>query len=218
MGIAQIANVISDPSTLMDMFAPSPILIGDLEIDVLLEESPMFDYDVTDHPVEAGLDISDSRIARPIGVILDCVLTDEAFDPMSVIGGALTGSLSFDTWQDKKAELYKLKDTSQVLNVATPLDTYYNMMITSIMPSITKSTSGGFFFRIELKEIRIVSTAIADIDPSMLPPDLQNQAKDTAKKAGKKKAKGAQKAGKAGTGKSSSILKKLVDGIGGMFG
>lgn len=213
MGVAQIANVISDPSTLLDLFKPSPKLIGNLEVDLILSETPIFSYDVTDHPVEAGLDVSDSRIERPIGLVLDCAFTDVPFDPLSTIGNAISGGLSFDTWQDKKAELYKLKGRHEFLTISTPLDTYFNMMITDIAPDVTPQNASGFFFRIEFKEVRVVSTAIADIDPSLLPPDLQSQAANNAKKAGKKKPKGKQNPATSGTGAGASILSKLLGGL-----
>lgn len=186
MGIAAISDIVSDPSSLGDLFGLNPPSIGDIIIDVLLEESPSYEYMVTEHPVEAGLDITDARIERPVTLSLDCILTDTAFDPVSLAKAALSGNLSLDSWKDKKDALYKMKDQNKLIDVSTPLHYYKNMMITSIAPNATAEKGGAFFFTVELREIRIVESIIGYVDPSMLPPDLAAQAAagGAAKKAG----------------------------------
>jgi len=209
MGVAQVASAIADPSKLLGLFAPGPKLIDSIQIDLIIDESVSYDFDITEHPVEAGLDVTDYRIARPFTLTLDCEFMDVAFDPLSLIGNAISGNLSFDTWRDKKDALYKLKDENKVINVATPLHLYYGVMITSISPSVNVNTGNCFQCRIEFKEVRMVATAIADIDPSTLPPDLQATAKANAKKASAKAGKGAQSPSPAGT-KGASILATLA--------
>lgn len=189
MGIAAIA----DMGSLMDLFFQSPPMIGDIVIDVLLDESPTYDYVVTEHPVEAGLDITDTRIERPTGLTLECILADTAFDPASLAKAALSGNLSMDSWKDKKDTLYKLKALNKTLDVSTPLNYYKNMMITNISPNATAEKGGAFFFRIEFREIRIVASVIGYVDPSMLPADLASVAEGASSGAGG----AAQKAGPA---------------------
>jgi hypothetical protein len=205
MGIAAIA----DMGSLMDLFFSSPPMIGDIVIDVLLDESPTYDYVVTEHPVEAGLDITDTRIERPTGLSLECILTDTAFDPASLAKAALQGNLSMDSWKDKKDTLYKLKSLNKPLNVSTPLNFYKNMMITNITPNATAEKGGAFFFRIEFREIRMVASVIGYVDPSMLPADLAAVAKGAggaASKAGPAASEGTAPAAKTATSEANQSV------------
>ena len=73
MVLPVVQGIIDNPSKLKDLFGSTPTLIGDIVVDVLLSESPTYSWELTKHPVEAGLDIVDSRYQKPVLVSLDCI-------------------------------------------------------------------------------------------------------------------------------------------------
>ena len=107
MSAPSVANIITDPTSLKDLFRSTPILIGDVKIDVLISETPVYDFEVTGRPVEAGLDVTDARIAKPIALTLECIITDDIFE-LSV-SSALSMLDGIQTWQDKKTALFALQ-------------------------------------------------------------------------------------------------------------
>lgn len=172
MGIADIANVIKDPSSLLAMFGFVPSLINDIIIDVLERETPSYAWEISRHPVE-GTDVTDSRVKQPTGLTLDCIFTDMQLSATNIITSVLNGGFSLHTWRDKKEALYTLAESNQVIDVRTPLDLYSNMMIKSITPNQDKTTGSVFAFSIEFERVTTVSSEWGYVDPSDLPVDQQ---------------------------------------------
>lgn len=210
MGIPSPANIVSDPSSLMDMFKSTPILIGEVVVDVLVSETPVYDFEVTARPVEAGLDVTDARIAKPVSLTLECIITDDIIELSLASALSLLGGIQ--TWQDKKNKLFELKDSNQLIDVITPLDTYDDMVIASLQIDQTKSTSTALFFRISFKNIKLVKTAFGLVDDSAIPEAKKKKKKSKHKKgddsAADKAAEGT-KDGENASG-SSSILADML--------
>jgi len=216
MGFAQAINLIKDPVALARFFGFVPVIVGDIIVDVLVSETPVYDYDITEHPVEAGLDVTDNRVERPASLILECILTDIALSPQAIAGavasGVLAGGFPPLSWQDKYSALLDLADKNDIVDVFTPLNVYSSMMITSVRPNQTKDTANALFFTIELREIRTVASEINVVDPSQIPKKIKEQEKpentEAAKKTAPKSKKGPQ--GKTETTeKNSSTLNDL---------
>lgn len=211
-------SIVTGLDELKSMFVSTPVLIGDIPIDVLTEEIPLFDYDITKRPVESGSDVTDHRTKRPIGLILECIFTNSELGISNVVsgaasvvtGGAVGTALSLETWQDKKTALYALKDNSQRIDITTPLDTYPNMMIGSIRPQQNASTSNAFFFRIEFEEVEIISTEIIEIDEDSIPKELKKKKKKKNDDAGDKTDPGQDLGNKQGTEANKSTLAGLI--------
>jgi hypothetical protein len=161
--------VIRNVDELRAYFGLNAVLIGDLPIDVLRSETPVYDYDLTEHPVESGFDITDARIERPIGVTLECILTDTDLSARAVGTAALNDTLGYDSWKDKRDRLYEIRDSSEVLDVVTPLDRYESMTITSLRVDQTPGTASALFFRVDLREVRFVSSIITGVDDAAVP-------------------------------------------------
>jgi len=199
--------IVTGLSELKNMFVSTPVLIGDLPIDVLLDETPVFNWDITERPVEGGSDITDHRLERPVGLILECIFTNSELGISNVVsgaanvitGGAIGTALSLDTWQDKKDALYSLMRESQRLDITTPLDTYTNMMISSVRPNQNASNADAFFFRVELKEVDVISTEIIEIDESAIPKELKKKKKKKNNDSKDKTQKQQNKGTKQGT-------------------
>jgi len=215
MGIADVANVITNPSSILEFFAPQPTYIDEILIDVLRVETPSYSWLVTDRPVEIGLNITDARIEQPTSLVLDCIITDDILE-LSV--GSITSLLDgIDTWIDKRDKLFELKDKNKVVTVSTPFFQYDNMLIKSIKFDRTKDTARALFFQIELINVRFVASAISDIDLSQIPDSLLAKAtgaNETANKASAKPQKQGNKTPDPAEEKSSSILFNLL-GLGG---
>jgi hypothetical protein len=212
MGIAQIASTIKDPGSVSDLLFGTPVLIGELQVDVLRLETATYDYDITERPVETGLDITDARIAKPVTLVMEGILADTDFSISSVaanVAGAIQGGgFNLDTWQDKKDALLTLAESNEVIDITTPLNIYFNFMILSVRIDQDKDTSQACFFRAEFKEVRQVSLLSTFVDESQIPKKLQKKKTATNTKAqGKASKKGQQgkKATKAAPEKDSSI-------------
>jgi len=212
MGFAQTLNLIKNPSELAKFFGFAPILIGDLIVDVLVTETPSYDYEITEHPVEAGLDITDNRNRKPVGLVLECILADTSFDAKSIISSVISGNLALQMWQDKYKALLELAEKNQIIDVYTPLNVYSSMMIVSVRPSQNKDTANAMFCTVELREIRTVSSEVNFIDSTQIPKKVKEQEKpentEAAKKTKKKDKKGKQGTSETGD-KESSILNDL---------
>jgi len=216
MAITEIQGIIKDPSKLKDIFGSTPILIDDIPVDVLLNETPIYSSDITKHKVEAGLDVTDNRNRRPVGLILECIFTDPDFSLGNVVGSLLSGEnpLAQQTWQEKKGALEALDLANKAIDVVTPLDTYESMMITSIQPTVDVSKSRAFFFKIEFEEIRVVSSDVVAVDDSLVPQKLKEKADPAAKKKTGKLKNAGKKAAGAASPKSESVLSKLLSKLG----
>jgi len=216
MGFANAINLIKDPVALARFFGFVPVIIGDIIVDVLVSETPVYDYDITEHPVEAGLDVTDNRVERPASLILECILTDIALSPQAIAGavasGILAGGFPPLSWQDKYSALLDLADKNDIVDVFTPLNVYSSMMITSVRPNQTKDTAKALFFTIELREIRTVASEINVVDPSQIPKKIKEQEKPENTEAAKKTAPKSKKGPQAKTEtseKNSSTLNDL---------
>lgn len=211
MGIADAANVIKNPSSILEFFVPVKTLIDDIEVDVTRIETVDYKWQVTSRPVEIGLNITDARIEQPIALALDCIITNDELE-LSV-GSVLSLLDGIDTWEDKRDKLFELKDKNKVIDVSTGFYQYTNMLITAIRFDRNKDTSKALFFRIELINVRMVASSIADIDFSQIPDSLLKKAtgaNDTANKAGSKKQKQGNKTPEEADPKSQSILFGLL--------
>jgi hypothetical protein len=216
MGIAQNVSTIKDPGSVTDFLFGAPVLIGELQVDVLRIETATYDYDVTERPVELGLDVTDARIAKPIRVVLEGILADTDFSLKALaanLAGLLTGGgFNLDTWQDKKDALITLAGSNEMLDIVTPLNIYPNMMMLSLRIDQNKDTSQACFFRAEFKEVRQVSLLTTLIDASQVPKKLQKKQTASNKKAAgqkKKKTEQGKKPTKDASPKNQSILKGL---------
>ena len=221
MAIAQIQSVIEDPSKLKDIFGSTPTLIGDIVVDVLLGETPIHSWDLTTHPVEAGLDVTDSRYKKPVGVALDCIFTDPEFSVTELVGdvvgaiasgGSLADANPFAkaTWQEKRDALYELMELNKFIDVTTPNGEYTSMMIKDVRPIFSKDRANAFFFRVEIHNVKTVSSDVVAVDDSQIPEDLKKKKDEDAAKKTAKKAKKGKKAAESATDKKESILNKLI--------
>lgn len=176
MAFPNIVQAVQNPSSLLAGIFPEPVYIGDLEVDVLSIEDAEKSWSVTEYAIQQNQPIAGARVRNPDAIQLTGWLTDT---PPSIAGAissasnALTsGGTFFQTWQDKKEALEEIADKEQVVKIVTRLDSYPDMMITSIRVSQTKDTARGYPFILTARKARIVSTQFAFVDPSLIPSEL----------------------------------------------
>lgn len=195
MGIAAIAGEIA--GSLLGLHPPVKLgpWFQEIVIDVLETESPEYSMEISEDPVECGTDITDHTFEKPATLTLDCILTDLELTANSLKQNLASGAPILTTWREKKDALYAMKDGKQLVNITTPLGFYQNYLIESISPSVSIATGDCFRFRIVLRNVNIVSSAIGYIDPLLMPVDLQSAATDAAKKTKPKEPGGPAESG-----------------------
>lgn len=178
-----------------------PVKLGpwfqEIVIDVLENEAPEYGMEITADPVECGTDITDHTFEKPTTLTLDCILTDFQLTANAMQQNLASGAPILMTWREKKDALYKMKESKALVNVTTPLGFYQNYLIESISPSASAQSGDCFRFRITLREVNIVASAIGFIDPLLMPVDIQSAATDSAKKTQPKKPGGGAESGSA---------------------
>jgi len=203
--------LIKNVKDLQEYFGLGKVLIDDLAIDVLRSETPSYEFTLTEKPVESGFDINDARIARPVGVSLEVILTDAELSASAVGINLLNDTLEFATWKEKRDRLFEIKDSNEVVDVVTPLQVYESMVITSLRIDQTKTTARALFCRIDFQELRVVESLITGVEDAAVP--KKKKAKkpdnDADKKTKQKKDLGSKQAEDA-TPKQQSILASLI--------
>jgi predicted transcriptional regulator len=193
MGLAQISQVIKDPSSIVDLLFGVDVLIGDIQVDVLLEERVTFSWSITSKTVESGLPISDSRKRNPTVLVLEILQMDD--EPELSPAGVTSLLDGIQTWQDKWDRLKELANADTVLTVVTPLGTLPDLAIKTLAPNQTKDKMTGLWCRVEFQEMRVVSTETSNVDPAIVDQlvaegapeaDTQKKRKHKATNKGKK--------------------------------
>lgn len=209
--------LIKDPSRLKEIFGSSPTMIGGLKIDVLRSETPQLIWELAKHPVDVGVEKTDNRYVRPVGVTLDCILLDPEYSLTAVIGAASAlggqGMDDFDhgDWRTKRDKLLTAIGKNDPITVVTPsgID-YTDMMVTDIIPDIRLETAAGFFFQVSLEKVEFVQSQVTNLDLSNLPDSLKpKKAKEAKKKSSGKQNQG-QGSAKSASDKKSSLLNDLI--------
>jgi len=208
---------ITNKQELKDYFGLNANLIGELPIDVLTSVQPIHNWDVTEYPVEEGFDITDARIKKPIGLVLDCIFTDPDFSARSAGKAALNGTWNTDSWQDKRDKLYEYSDSEEVIDVLVDGTQYESMVITNIDPNRVASTSNAYFVKIELKFIRVAASKISDVDESQIPKKKKAKKKQKHTEQDKRTAPEANEGGTQGY-QNQSLASKATEWLAGVFG
>lgn len=194
------------------------VLIGDVPVDVLVDENPPLESDVTEHPVEVGADISDHRRKRPQFLTLNCVFLD--YDPGGIartVSSVRNGTFSTSTWRQKRDRLREMWESDDLIPVTLPEESFTDMQILNIRPDRRPQTTNGYFFVVELKKMRRVSTETDFVDPETVPQEVQARKTSEQTSADKRKQSTQNKGKKqatAATEQQQSTLAGLLSGLG----
>jgi hypothetical protein len=144
--------------------------IGAISVDATLEEIGTDLLQVTEHPVEAGANITDHSFYRPSEIVLHCGWSNA--NPKSILGVSgnqafAGGSLNNDDYVSSVySQLIALQQSLQPFSVLTTIRQYNNMLITSIALTRDKKTSQALMVTVTMKQIIIVSTTSSAIAPA----------------------------------------------------
>lgn len=155
-----------------------PTYIDGFEIDAVLNEDRSVECDITDHPVEKGVSITDHARVRPRMITMDCLVSDTPVGALadrrgieletSQGGAALSSGPTGDFVPSDVARnwLESLQRARKTVLVSTEWTrangslgyiAYDNMMIQSIGETITPDTGDSATFKVTFKQVVFVT-------------------------------------------------------------
>lgn len=165
--------------------------IGGVEVQATLEEVYNDSLQLTDHPVEAGAQITDHSFKRPTELVLRCGWSNSS--PQALVGAAtaLAGAASafaqglaqgadlrtagaiisdsIETANSFVSSIYSqlraLQQSRQPLTVTTSLRQYSNMLITNIAVQRDTRSANSVLASVTLREVILVSTVTSTLPP-----------------------------------------------------
>jgi len=117
--------------------------IGYVCVDVILSEAATDEIEITEHPVEAGANVSDHAWLKPRKIVISGIKAE-----------ALSGY----------QELRALQTTLEPFDLITGLDLYQNMLIQSLTATRDTENSRVLSFEATCQEVIIVNTETSDGD------------------------------------------------------
>lgn len=151
--------------------APQDIFI--INLDATISENHTSSYNITRHPVESGVSISDHKRREPLRITIEGIITNTPlellnFDPSDC-------ERPQDTWET----FQDLQASDNLLTVFTTLQSYENMQIQSVSAVRDAQNGNALRFTAQLEEVFIVETTTVEQQSLSRPPrkDLQRRAK-----------------------------------------
>lgn len=140
------------------------------QFDATVAENHEYSAEVTRHPVERGIDISDNVEIEPFKLTITGIVTNTPIDPVSIVRqntGLQGESRVRDVW-DAITEFFA---TKRVISVVTGLKVYDNMVISAVRTPRGEPRQ-DIRPTIELEEIRFADTVLVPIPPDILRADV----------------------------------------------
>lgn len=145
--------------------------IGAIPIYATLEETGHDTLQLTEHPVEAGAEITDHAFFKPAELTMHCgwsnATTVGALGSTGVAqfyGGSMSVS---DYVSGVYSQLLALQQSLQPFTVQTSIRQYTNMMITSLSLTRDQKTSQALMLIVGMRQILYVSTQTSSIGPNV---------------------------------------------------
>lgn len=178
-----IADIIAPNPTLWTFNAGGPESFDGTEsrltdeivtVDVTLTEEHGREAEVTDNPVERGIDVVDHRRIKPIQLKMSGIISDTPNDILEIINGAtvdarLSGGEARSNTAYEKLKAIFLKQ--EPIIVVTALEFYENMTFTSFLVNKNTKTGRVLSFTATLRELRFATTEFVQTstDPVVAP-------------------------------------------------
>ncbi len=132
--------------------------IGDIELDVVINEGANSTSRLTKNPVENGADINDHVIIEPMtfsmtGVVSNASrnIIEAAQSPFGQIGIQTKAQIAWES-------LLELQISRTPFTLVQGLKSYENVLITSLAETQDKDTSNALYFTASLSEVILVGT------------------------------------------------------------
>lgn len=155
-------------------------------VDASVSENHSVTGEVSEHPVESGIDIVDHYRVLPRQIELEAIVTNTPIAtglPGSTLINSVIGLVNGDSDPSSNAwnELNRFFDEAVVLDIATSLKKYENMVLTDLQVVRNSATAQGLHFTASAREVRFVDTQFGAVLPD--PVSALGQAtKSTGKK------------------------------------
>jgi hypothetical protein len=152
-------------------YNPTAKYISDMKIDAFLTETYQFQNDVTDVPVEEGVNVTDHVVGKPDVIQVSAFIGQAEFTAYN----GDTKDLDSPSGTDKKQrimnaykELLRLKREMEPITVTLGLDTFKNMIITSFNIDRDAETGADLAFDMTFNEIKIVKSQSVSINSAQI--------------------------------------------------
>lgn len=196
-----------------------PVTIGDFELEVTIREQHSYVNEVTDYPVEDGMNVTDFVRQRPERISIEGLVSRSPLPTRVGLVDFITGA-GYNRTQNALETIldiagYKLpKQVGQtiivqkvgapkIVDIVSLLRIYTNMVCTSLTIPFTQNNGEALRFTMEFKHIATVQSKIVAIDNTS----------DLAGKAPRIKDQGpaTKDAGVQATSESSTIANRILD-------
>lgn len=161
---------------LISLLYSQKVRIGLVEFDASLSETHSMNAAVTDHPVEEGSEISDHIRRQPDSVQITGIVSDTPIIWLASIAAPSPLMNDLTPVRDRAelayAELQRLMNQGETVEVVTSLRIYENMAITSL--SITRDSINGNVLNatIGLREIIVAKSETVSAPEPMTPANV----------------------------------------------
>ena len=133
-------------------------------IDAHPDESHSITVSKTDYPIETGSSLTDNAVNEPDKLTLEGWVSDLLIPTNALV--QIEGR-PIEAWERIRA----LAKAREPLTVVTSLQTYENMLITSVSSVKNKDTGQTLRFIIELEETLFAETQLARLPPTRVDPE-----------------------------------------------
>src|SRR5579859_3869773 len=162
-------------SSIVLVYQKTPTTLDSITVDATLSETPQYESETTDHPVEVGFNITDHVRPQPTVLTLECIISNTSIVTKDTVGrdaanqqgiqairsggAAVTQDPTVDAGSIVRIafeQLKNIRDTGKLISVNSRFQQYNNMVIKSL--SFPREPANGDLLRfsITLKEIKIV--------------------------------------------------------------
>jgi hypothetical protein len=164
-------------------YRPTEKYIENIKIDAFLTETYQFSNEVTDVPVEEGVNITDHVVEKADVIQVSAFIGQTEFEAYSGDMPEDLNSLSGFDQKQRIIEIYKkllkLKRDREPVTVVMGLDTFKNMIITSFNIGRDAETDADLAFDMSFRELKTVKSQSVEINSAQIAKD--NSASDQAK-------------------------------------
>jgi len=200
-----------------NLFIRTKKSIGNIQLDAVISESHNNQVRLTKNPVELGADITDHAIIEPkklniVAQVSDTTLGIAALGQIVDLVTGLFGTATSDNITRSNAAynaMVQLMEQREPIDVQTKLKLYENMILTSLSTTQDKDSSRIVLMTINLEEVLITESQIVKLDADQL------LGGSTSEQGTSSENKGRQEKVTPNETTTTSVLKSIIDWVGG---
>jgi hypothetical protein len=178
------------------LFKANAVELGSLTLDASLSEDHASEVELTDNPVETGVNITDHKRKKPAQVTIVGVISNTPLEFLSFLSGL--NDRAETAWQTLK----DLQAGEELLTIVTTLQVYENMQIVSLSAPRNKDLGNTLEFTAVCREVFTADSETVEAPTVARPPKAKAGVKPTSEV----------------TGPKQTLAAKLADTLSGMFG